>query len=591
MSDVRPWEMRRARRGVSGAALLLAAAASVHHAPAALAQETSSLLRGEVSETAVNSVLLGDGSRPRVDGQTTASTQDGLPSQPYVPESQGATPDPDVQPQASDRPKSIFDEDRTDADQSAGTGVSAATPSTSVARTQARRQANAPAEDAATRLRTQRAARETAATADDADADTAGATDTTATVRAQPISAENELRTQSEQERAQAIEGLDRLPEDNPYAPVGIRVGTFVVTPTVETGLTWTSNADSSTSGKPALLSETTLRLNALSEWGGDRTSFDGYGNFRKTLSGEEISETRAALDASMQRDLGNEWAVLASLGYEVGPESASAPATITGTLDEPIKHDFAGSLGVEKDIGKLRLRLTGNVEREVYGDAELDNGETVSQSDRNSTLVAGVLRTGYELSPALTPFVEMEYGHRYYDEELDTNGYARSATRVGARGGLALNLSEKVTGEFSGGWIEERPEDDRLDAISGPSIAASLDWSPVRGTIVGLDATTTVEGGTGPGDSGSLLNSGLLTLSHELRANLTANLLFGAAYRDYTGQDGHDVILSAETNATWWLNRNVGITGKLRHEQQTSSLPGRDYTANSIFLGMKLQR
>ena len=56
-------------------------------------------------------------------------------------------------------------------------------------------------------------------------------------------------------------------------------------------------------------------------------------------------------------------------------------------------------------------------------------------------------------------------------------------------------------------------------------------------------------------------------------------------------GIDGHDRILSAEAGLTWWLNRYAGLTTRVRTEKLTSNLPGRDYTANSIFLGVKVQR
>ena len=303
--------------------------------------------------------------------------------------------------------------------------------------------------------------------------------------------------------------------------------------PSLESGLTWSSNANSSFGGEPALLSESTLRLNAISDWASDKATIDAFVNFRKTISGEEIDETRAGVKGAFEHELGGDWTALGAIGYEIGPELASSPDAIQGTLDQPIEQTFEGSLGVEKDVGKLQLRLTGNVEREVFGDAELSTGGTVSQEDRNSTLVAGVLRTGYEISPALTPFIELEYGHRFYDLDVDSNGFDRAATRSGARAGLELDLGEKFSGELSAGWINEDLADPRLASVSGPSVGADLNWSPVRGTIVGLNALTTVEGATSANESGSILYASELTVERQLRANLTAELGFAAGLRD----------------------------------------------------------
>jgi hypothetical protein len=596
MSGLRPEHRRRAPRGILGALLIGAGAAALCPAAIVLAQETNGL-RGEVAEADVNNDLL---SRvPLLRKPTTledrpkdpAVDDQGIPTPAYAPASAGATPDvadtPDAAaaPDATATPKSIFE---NSADIVTDNPASAAPPTTAAKRAEARKKAGAPPETATERL----AAKKKKAS-DKADED-AG---TTGTVRAQTIDSDIETETKAEDEddqrieRAAPIEGLDKRFDANPYAPLGLRVGTFTVLPSLESGLTATSNANSSPGGGSALLSESTLRLNAVSDWASDKATIDAFVNYRKTVSGEEIDETRAGLKGAFEHELGGDWTALGAIGYEVGPESASAPDAVQGVLDQPIKQTFEGSLGVEKDVGKLQLRLTGNVEREAFGDASLSTGGTVSQEDRNSTLVAGVLRTGYEISPALTPFVEVEYGHRFYDLDVDSNGFDRAATRTGARAGLELDLGEKFSGEFSAGWINEDLADPRLASVSGPSVSADLNWSPVRGTIVGLNALTTVEGSTSANDSGSILYASEITVERELRANLTAELGFAAGLRNYTGEDGRDVILGAEASTTYWFNRYLGLTGRLRHERLDSTLPNRDYKTNSVFLGLKLQR
>ncbi len=391
-------------------------------------------------------------------------------------------------------------------------------------------------------------------------------------------------------ERVQPIEGRARTPEGDPYAPLGLRVGTFTVVPTLEQGLTWTTNADSSPDGDEALLSETTLRLNAVSDWSRHRAVLSGYGTYRKSVSGEDVSEFEGGADAALELDLRSDLSARAALAYQARRESASSPVAVAGVDRQPLRHTIDGSLGVEKAFGRLRLGVTGEVTRDQYGNARLDNGDTLSQSDRNSTLALVRLRGGYELSPALMPFLEVEAGRRFYDEERDSAGYARSATRLGARAGLSLDMSEKLSGEVSAGWVAEDFEDDRLDTISGLALAAALNWSPMRGTNVRLDGSTTVEGSTGAGDSGSLLYAGTLRLERQLRSNLTGDVALGAAWRDYSG-GGHDLVLSGEASLTWWLNRYAGLTGRARRERQKSNLPGRDYEATSIFMGMTLQR
>jgi hypothetical protein len=392
-------------------------------------------------------------------------------------------------------------------------------------------------------------------------------------------------------DRTGAIETPRPKPEDDPFAPVGIPFGTFVLRPSIEQGLTATSNASTGPGGRSAILSETTLRLNATSDWVQNSATIDASGNFRESVSGQSLHDARGRIDGTLTLDLDHEWRATAKAGYEIAPESASSPVDIGDVASQPIDQSFDGSLAISKDIGKLRFGLTGAAQRDTYGDADLLGGGTLSQKDRNETLYTTTLRGGYEISPALTPFAEVEIGRRLYDQRVDDDGYRRSADRLGIRAGTELDLGEKLNGEISAGWLSESPDDKRLTSISGASVNADLKWSPERGTIIGLTGTTTIEGTTTAGETGSMLYSGQLTGERRIRSDLTANAALGLGWRDYAGSDGHDTIMSAEAGLTWWLNRYVGLSTRARYERLESNLPGRDYDAASIFAGIKVQR
>ena len=575
MPGTRSGPSRSARRLL----LLATGAAALACVQNAYAQQTSAL-RGPVSEAEMRSELLGGGKKKDAARNDKAQEDEGIRSPAYVPTSAGAAPSDETPQNGS----SIFAE-KVEPDAFGNAPLPepspSRAPSTARARAeQSRAQAAKPPQSVAER----RAAEE--------DTKDTGLDETpTGTTRAGTVDSEVELTVDPGAERAEAIEAIDRTEDEDPFAPVGLRLGTFVLNPSLETGLTWTSNANYSAARSPALLSETTLRLNAASDWSRHSATIDAYGTVRRSVSGEKIDEKRAGIDARLRLDLADDYTALAALGYALGPESASSPITITGTVGRPLRQTLTGSAAIRKDVGKFRFALTARGERDVYGDAELSAGGTLSQKDRNTTLATVALRGGYEISPALTPFVELEIGRRLYDEKLDSGGYERSTRRLAARAGLEVDLGEKLTGELAAGWLEERFDDSRLKPISGATVNASLAWSPLRGTTVNLTGSTAVEGATAAGESGSILYSGGVAVEHQLRANLTGNVAFGTAYRDYVGVDGHDLTLSAEASLTWWLNRYAGLTGRARHETQTSSIAGRGYKADSVFLGLKLQR
>jgi hypothetical protein len=593
MPRFQPRSRGRSKREAA-CALLLATSVLALITPATVkAQELG--LRGEVSEASIqqdqldNAGKLGAARAPSKSAPAGTFGQNDSPTPAYVPASAGAVPDVTdattttggIAPSAADN--SAFSDDPAP--------LAKAPPWKP-------RQDDEQDEDAAVKPGKKPATSRTAKTGTtaDADADTMDADQGEARVqpanqRAKTLNSDERQPLDQGAERTGSIEGLDRKPEDEPFAAVGIRAGSFILRPTLEEGVTATSNADSSFNGSSAILSETTLRLNALSDWRENSASADGYLTYRKTLSGQQIEDVRGRVDGTLNIDLDHDLRAIAKLGYEAAPESASSPVVIEDTVSQPLRQTLDGSLGIEKDVGKARFGLTGAVEHDIYGDAKLSSGGTLSQKDRDSTLYTATLRGGYEISPALTPFVELETGRRLYGQRIDDSGYERSATRLGARAGVELDMGEKLAGEFSAGWLREAIDDDRLAPISGATVNADLKWSPERGTTVGLSGTTIIEGTTTPGESGDLLYSGRLSLERQIRDNLTGSAALGADWRDYVGSNGHDLTLSAEASLTWWLNRYAGLTTRARTEKLTSNLPGREETTNSIFVGLKLQR
>lgn len=571
MSRVRPVSTR-SRSAISSIALALLAGTALAAFSAAFAQETPGLRGSLLAEREQRAPLVRSTPDPLAARQL--ANREPLPQ--YRPASRGALPEEELDQQL----------DRAGGNVDAAEAPSSRRPITNRPALPQNLGATRGGEEAPGERRDSLAA-----------APAAGARDgtlTTGTVPARSIDRadlDRNTAAQRQSERMPALEALARQPEADPYQPSGVRLGTFVLRPTLEQGIEWTSNASGTAGGGSDFLSESTLRLNAESDWARHSASLNAFGTYRTSITGTGFSELRGGVDGRLRLDLGNEFSLNSALGYQRRPEAASSPVSIPGIVSRPIRETLSGSLGVEKGVGKLRLGATGNVTRDAYGDAELAGGGLLSQADRNQTLYALALRAGYEISPALTPFVEAEYGRRIYDQTVDSAGYMRSANRYGLRAGAELDLGEKLKGELSAGWLQEKADDSRLAPVSGLTLAGNLLWSPIRGTTVALNGSTQIEGSTTPGAPGSILYSSSLGISRELRANLTGTATFGLDWRNYAASSDNDLTLSAEASLTWWMNRYAGIRGRARHEQTTSTIAGRDTQSTSVYLGVTLRR
>ncbi|MGH6762421.1 MAG: outer membrane beta-barrel protein [Phyllobacterium sp.] len=530
----------------TGLALALAST-SVH------AQENAPL-RGNVDEDVLGATRSTDPLLRLQNAQITAEQENtGIPSPPYQPASPGALPE----------------EANTPADQAGSTllpGISS----------------TGQAADRDGEARTART-----------DPETTGSIEQPWGQRALTVDSLEEMNERAEREQPVEgpIESRYVATEEDPFAPTGIRLGTFTLRPSIEQGFRASSNVQSSSSGSSGVLSETTLRLNGATDWSRHAAFLDAYGRYAKSISGEDYTDPNVGIRAGLRLDLANEAEVTGEIGYLLRQESASDPTFITGTVDRPNVHTFDARLGATRDIGRFFAGIEADIRRTIYDDAKLMDGTTVSQKDRNATFASMALRGGFEMSPALRPFVEVEFGRLVYDETFDINGYERSGTRLGLRGGVELDITEKLNGEFAIGYVDQAIDDARLDSVGGLSVDAALDWSPVRGTDVRLDASTNVEGATAPGDSGSILYLANIGVTRQIRSDLSVNAAIGGSVRDNRDGTGTDLGFRAEAGATYWFNRFVGLNGSVRHELVKSDVASREYDASSVYLGMTLRR
>lgn len=388
-----------------------------------------------------------------------------------------------------------------------------------------------------------------------------------------------------------AIERRTVRPDPDPFAPFGIRAGTVTLRPSISQGLRATTNADGSSTGKSAILSETRLRLRATTDWSRHSAFLDFDGLYDKTLSGQEYSAPNVGLRGGFKLDLGDRTTVTGEGGYRYRQEDASAPTAVVGASNRPGVQELDGTLGVRHEFGRFFGQVKGKVDRTTYGQAQFPDGTTLSQKDRNNTFASIALRGGFEMSPAIKPFAEVEIGKLIYDETEDSNGFRRSGMRTALRGGIEADFGEKLSGELALGYLRQSIDDERLSNIDGLSVDGAIKWSPQRGTDVNLGLLTRVEGGTTPNDSGSIFYEGRLGVKRQIRSNLSVNAELSASLRDNKDGSGLDKGFGAEVGATYWFNRFLGLDVSARHRVTRSEVDTRQTSESSVYMGLTLQR
>jgi hypothetical protein len=380
-------------------------------------------------------------------------------------------------------------------------------------------------------------------------------------------------------------------PEDDPFAPVGIRAGAFVLKPAIEVMGGYDSNASRSNIPRGSSVLTVSPELKVQSDWLRHELTAD----IRGTYSAYEAipSLDRPQLDAKVNGriDASRQTRYDLEGRLRVGTDNPGSPDLRADVARLPIYTTVGGTAGVAHRFNRLEVALKGTIDRTDYQESKLTDGTRVSNDTRNYTQYGTALRGSYDLLPGVKPFVEVGADTRLHDSEFDAFGVQRDSRGMIAKAGTTFELSRKLTGEASVGYLNRTYDDPRLQDLRGLIVDASLIWTATALTTVRLNAKSVADESTLIGVSGVLRRDATLEVEHAFRRWLIGTGRFGFGQDEYVGSDREDNRMVASAALTYKMTRTAQVKGEFRQEWLRSSVPGNDYTASIIMVGLRLQR
>jgi hypothetical protein len=234
---------------------------------------------------------------------------------------------------------------------------------------------------------------------------------------------------------------------------------------------------------------------------------------------------------------------------------------------------------------------IKGGVDRTTYQNSTFTDGTTASNDDRNFDQYSTQLRTGYELTPGVKPFVEIDADRRRHDLAVDRSGIDRDSQGRAAKIGSTFELSRILTGQLAFGYLERSYADRALADLKGPTLDGSLTWVASALTTVKLTALTSANESTLVGVSGVFTHELGIEVDHAFRTWLDASLKFTGDRDTYVGLPRQDNRYAGAVALTYKLTREMQLKGEVRREWLNSNMAGNNYQAYVALLGLRLQR
>jgi hypothetical protein len=379
--------------------------------------------------------------------------------------------------------------------------------------------------------------------------------------------------------------------EEDAFAQLGLRAGAFLVSPAVEVFGGYDTNPARAPSGRASAFVTVSPELLARSDWQRHEVTVALRGSYTAYERTPELDRPSVDGKVTGRLDVTRDTALIGEGILIVGTDNPGSPNVQAGLSRFPIFTTLGAAVGISQRFNRVEVAVKGGAERTEYQDSRFTDGTTGSNRDRDFNRYAVLMRTSYDLMPGIKPFVEATYDTREHDIQFDRFGLQRDSTGWSAKGGTTFEFSRLLTGEVAVGYLERDYKDPSLQKLQGVLFDAALIYSMSALTNVKLTAATVAGETTVPGTAGILTRNAGIEVSHAFRRWLIGTAKFNFGYDDYVGSARKDDRYAISGAITYKLNRLMAVKAEVRQEWMRSTVPGVDYAATVLLLGIRLQR
>jgi hypothetical protein len=386
------------------------------------------------------------------------------------------------------------------------------------------------------------------------------------------------------------VVAMRRKPEDDPFEPVGLRTGAFMLRPAIETTAGYDSNPGRVRGGKGSAFIAPAAELLARSDWQRHEVAAEFRGSYTAYQATPELDAPNLAARLAGRIDVSERTRALLEGRYLLAATNPGLPGLPAGLADLPIVQTAGASAGMVHRFNRLELALKGTFDRVEWDDSKLTDGSIISNKDRDYNQYGVQTRASYELTPGVKPFVDVAVDTRDYDLAVDAGGVARSSDGIAVKGGTSFELTRTLVGEAAIGYVTRTYKDPSLPDLRGVLVDASLVWAATGLTNVKLNVATTPQETNLVGVSGVLSYDTTVQVDHAFRRWLIGTTKLSYGLDDFVGSSRQDQRYAASVALTYKLTRTFQLKGEARHEWRRSNEPGNDYEATVGLVGLRWQ-
>ncbi len=383
---------------------------------------------------------------------------------------------------------------------------------------------------------------------------------------------------------------VERLFKNEPYDPIGYRLGSFVYFPEAELSGVATNNVlRSSIIDSSDTYIDLTTNSRLVSNWNQHALELRSRGqlNFHDNFPSEDDKGYK--LEALGRLDIAKRTNLQASISHDVRQEGRGAiDATTSGNRPDVTTDEARAALNHR--FNRLSLQLRGTATGVAFSPVTT-LGITTPNTDRNSVVTAEAVRAKWEFKPSFSVFTEVELDQRRFEVAPLSDGILRDSDGVYSRTGIDFgSTSQTLRGEVSLGVGRQTPDNQKLSDTTAFLVDGDLAWRLSDLTSVLLTAQTDIFDTTTANTAFATSHTTGVELRHKFR-----EYLIGSAGFTYTARSYQDIPLEESEGRTlvgleYYASRDIILFGRYQHIAFDSTELNGSYDADDVRVGVRVR-
>ncbi len=375
-----------------------------------------------------------------------------------------------------------------------------------------------------------------------------------------------------------------------PFDPIGIKVGSFILFPEVETALRWNSNVLSSPNAESDISYTVDPSARLVSDWSRHALEFNARAtlSFFKEIQSEDnrgyFVEARGRLDFTRRSNLQG------LISHSIAQESRSA-IDASNALDRTDIKTQRAALTFNHRFNRLTVQLRGSFETRDLSD-DVSGGAINRNDDRDSDEWEQAIRATWEFKPTLAAFAEVGFIQREFGAPAQSDNIQRDTTGERYRVGLDFgDTGTYLRGEISVGYGIERPDVGTLNEVETFLFDANASYRFNELTTFLLNARSDIDETTNADSAGVITHFIGLEARHAFRRNIIGNVEASISTREFDNTTLEESEWRIGAGLEYFMNRNMVLFGNYEHTDFDSNSPGSSFVDDEVRFGLRLRR